>query len=219
MYKALIVMTALLACLAPVFGVGYAPLGVLGTVTDGGAPVEGALITLKGFIDGSEVAASRTVTTNSEGMFYNVLTIMDGDVIDVQVTIEAGAVYVELLEGAAGWNDYEVALELQTEEFIQKVTATIDAPSDPSFDTDLQRLEEGDVDQELLDKYGAEVVPNEAPLGPVIEEPAVTEEPSYVPAPQEPKDAAWWVLRVSTILMLIGCLWFIRYEIKRHERK
>ena len=176
------------------------------------------MISPKAFIDGEEVATSKTVRTNSQGMFYNILTIRDGDVVDVQVTIQADEVYVELLENAVGWNDYEISLELTTDEFVQQAKSSISAPSDPAFDEDLQRIEEGDVDQELLDKYDAVVEEYEPYEPPVLEEPGVTEELGYVPAPPPERDASWWSWRLGAILLFAGCLLFIRYEIKSHKK-
>lgn len=201
--------------------VGYAPVGVLGTVTREGEPVS-ASVWLKAFVDGVEVTQSDAMTTNAAGMFYNVVTVKDGVVVDVQVTIEVGdEVFVELLRGAQGWNDYNLSLELSTESFVSVAPEhEVQAPSDAAFERDFQLvLDDPSSAEAFAEKYDVPVEPldplrvPESGSSPVLERPL-----SFVRAPENTAAASWpggW--QIGAVIALVGCIIFLRWEFKRHR--
>jgi hypothetical protein len=141
-----------------VAGVGDAPLALQGVVVRGGVPVA-AEVELRAFVDESLVAVAPPVSTDEEGLFFSVLTVDDGAVVDVQVTVDDGDVFVSLIEDASAWGRYEVSLDLVDDSLVVPAAESgIVAPGDPSLDDDLRRLRESGGDAaDVVEKYGLDV--------------------------------------------------------------
>ncbi len=147
------------------------------------------------------------------------LTVPDGVVVDVQVTIKTTEVYVELLQKASPWNDYVLDLELSSEEFVRSASeVTSRAPSTEEFEEDLATIEEGSADDEILDKYDTKVVEYKP-----IESDPILEEPGYLAAPSSQNSVTepFYTLipwQIGALVLLLLCIIIVRYELKKHSK-
>ena len=183
-----------------------APLGVLGTVTDGGEPLQGIEVVLKAVTE-DKVIVSDSVITNSEGMFYAMVTLDESVPVDIHIIISSEESYVELIEGARGWERYVIALELSDDTLgIRAPPPEYPLPGIVDFEEDLEALiANGSVNDALVEKYGIDV--SEVPVLPVVEEPL------FVPAPRKERSSRL-ILEVGAVLVLL-LLFFASFNMRR----
>lgn len=219
-YACLVVIIIVSNASSGVFAIGDAPLGVIGKVTNNGGPVEGASVWLKAYANGEEITSSEKTFSRTDGAFYNMVTIPDGLVVDIQITVEADDVYVELLEGANAWITYEVDLDLNTDVFTQAAASASSSnrPSPLEFEEEVQRIVQGEIDDEFIEQHQIDVVEN-TPFVPIElsesdEQTAPVEEsPQYRPAPE--KNPFIWRWEFSAAIVLIALILLMHFLLRR----
>lgn len=164
MYKVTTGMMILLAFLivAPcTLAIGYAPVSVFGTITDGGVAVVGAEVSLQVFDDGHAIAQSQRFFSDDAGLFFAQVTVADPSFFDIQMTIVADQTYVLLVEDATGWEMYNGSLDLSDDRLQVPADDLVVAtrPTSLEVEEDMQRVADGSIvnDVALQEKYGVSV--------------------------------------------------------------
>lgn len=188
-----------------------APIGVLGTITDGGEPLIGIEVVLKAYAGDERVAVSEPVFTNQDGMFYAMVTLNENVPVDIQIIISSEESYAELVEGAVGWERYEVFMELSGETL--GVVAPLPEqpiPTIVAFEEDLDALteEDGGTSDILIEKYNINIT--EKPVLPVEENPV------FVPAPEK-EHSSRIILEIVAVLVFLMLMFVVRYEVHRRR--
>ncbi|MBW2982687.1 hypothetical protein KY327_00110 [Candidatus Woesearchaeota archaeon] len=198
---------SLLLCgaLPVVAGLGYAPVTVVGNVTDGGVPVTGASVVLEAELEDRLVSAG-PVVTGEDGLFATALTVPDGASVDVEVRISVGGdLFVELVRGVESWERYVLEFDLSDGRLERDAPASSgSSPTPPGFDEDVRALRDPAIPNgPVLERYNASVSLLESSREPVVEEPVTIDGGGSSPL-------AW-----VAVVALAACLLLLHLEWRR----
>jgi len=202
--RVLLALILLVVVLQGVAAVGDAPISLLGRVTTSGGPEVGVSVWLKAYRDNVEVAQSQVQYTNSNGLFFTIVTVPDGYDYDLQVTIETeDSSYVELLEAVRPWQRYELDLDLASQK--QSIPYVVDSssPSSYEFELDMRRIIGEGLSDDLIEKYDVNHV--------FVAQRAELERPGVFSASSS--TARW--LSFLVVVLVITALFVSRWLMKR----